>query len=46
MAEETDKVIEKAIVWLQERQEILKNDGILVVFKGEEYVFLPKYIDR
>ena len=45
MAEESEPVIARAIVWLQERQESLK-DGFIVEFKGEEYIFAPTYIDR
>ena len=45
MAEETDAVLLKAVVWLQKRQERLR-DGFSVEFKGEEYIFIPKYIDR
>ena len=46
MAEESDPVLVKAILWLQKRQESLKDDGFTVEFKGGEYTFLPKYIDR
>ena len=45
MAEESEPIIAKAIVWLQERQESLK-EGFEVEFKGGEYIFAPTYIDR
>ena len=45
MADESDPVLVKAILWLQKRQEGLKN-GFTVEYKGGEYIFVPKYIDR
>ena len=45
MADESDPVLVKAILWLQKRQEGLK-DGFTVEYKGGEYIFVPKYIDR
>ena len=45
MAEEKNDVVEKAVLWLQKKQEELR-DGFAVQYKGGEYVFLPEYIDR
>ena len=45
MAEEKEKVLLDAVVWMQKQQESLR-DGISVTYKGGEYVFLPEYIDR
>ena len=45
MSEEKDPLIEKAVVWLQKRQESLK-EGFFVHVDEKEYFFLPEYIDR
>ena len=45
MTEESDPVLVKAILWLQKRQESLK-DGFVVQHRGGDYVFAPSYIDR
>ena len=45
MAEETDKVLMNALLWLQKRQEMLR-EGFSVEYNSEEYVFLPEYVDR
>ena len=45
MAEEGDEVLEKALVWIQKQQEKLR-EGFSVWYRGGEYTFAPKYIDR
>ena len=45
MAEESDPILVKAILWLQERQESLR-DGFVVQYREGEYIFAPKYLDR
>ena len=45
MAEEKDEVLQKATLWLQKREETLKG-GFSVVYKGEQFTFLPKFFDR
>jgi hypothetical protein len=45
MAEEKDPVIEKAVLWMQKRQEGLK-EGFSVQHNDDEYFFFPAYIDR
>ena len=45
MAEESESVLQKAVLWMQQQQEKLR-DGFEVVFDDEEYVFIPEYIDR
>ena len=46
MAEEKEAIILKAILWLQKQQEALAEEGFMVVFRGNEYLFFPKYFDR
>ena len=45
MAEESDPVLLKAVLWLQERQEMLK-EGFCLDFRGNNYIFVPTFIDR
>ena len=45
MAEEKEEVLQKATLWLQEREESLSG-GFSVDYKGEEFIFVPKYFDR
>ena len=45
MAEEKEDVILKSILWLQKQQEAL-IEGFVVKYKGEEFMFYPKYLDR
>ena len=45
MAEEGDKFLERAIIWLQRQQERLV-EGFTVKYGGQEYSFLVQYIDR
>ena len=45
MAEEKEEVVLKSHVWLQKQEESLK-DGFTITFKGEQFTFFPKYIDR
>ena len=45
MAEESDKVLVNALLWLQRQQERLK-EGFMVEYNETEYVFLPDYVDR
>ena len=46
MADESDDVLQKALLWLQKQQESFREDGIPVEFDGNEYIFLPDYVDR
>ena len=45
MADESDDVLVKAVVWLQKKQESMK-DGFSIDYKGSEYTFFPTYLDR
>ena len=45
MADEKEEVVIKAILWLQDQQESLK-DGFRVEFREEEFIFYPTYIER
>ena len=45
MAEEKDNVLLKMVQFMQKKQNDLL-DGFTVEYKGEEYVFVPKFIDR
>ena len=45
MAEEGDKVLNDALLWLQKQQELL-TEGFSVEYDDDEYVFLPKFIER
>ena len=46
MAEESEKVLQNLVVWLQKTQESLKESGFDVEFNGLEYSFFPQYLDR
>ena len=37
--------VSELVLLLQEREEFLK-EGFTVTFKGQEYVFVPDFIDR
>ena len=45
MGDEKEEVILKSVLWLQKREEELK-DGFTVTYKGQEFVFVPRYIER
>jgi len=45
MAEESESVLQKAVIWMQQQQECLK-DGFEVTLDDHEYLFVPDYIDR
>ena len=45
MAEEKDSVLVKMVVYLQKKQNELL-EGFTVNFKEEEYVFVPRFVDR
>ena len=45
MADEGEKFLEKAVIWLQGQQEKL-TDGFSIQFQGQEYSFVVDYIDR
>ena len=45
MAEEGDKVLNDALLWLQKQQDLL-TEGFSVEYDDDEYVFLPKFIER
>ena len=45
MAEEGDKFLERAIIWLQRQQEKLV-EGFAVQYGDQEYSFLVQFIDR
>ena len=45
MGDEKDDVILKSVLWLQKREEEM-TDGFTVTYKGQEYVFVPRYIER
>ena len=45
MAEESEQVLLKSIIWLQERQEML-SEGFQVEYDENEYTFIPTFIDR
>ena len=45
MGDEKEEVILKSVFWLQKREEELK-DGFTVTYKGQEFVFVPRYIER
>ena len=45
MAEESDDVLLKSVLWLQERQEMLR-DGFDVEYAENQYTFVPNFIDR
>ena len=46
MAEEKEEVLLKATLWLQKQEESLKEEGFSVIYNGEEFTFLPTFIDR
>ena len=45
MGDEKEEVILKSVLWLQKREEELK-EGFTVTYKGQEFVFVPRYIER
>ena len=45
MAEESDQVLLKSVLWLQERQEMLK-EGFSLDYEENYYTFIPTFIDR
>ena len=45
MADEKDAILLKMVLYLQKRQNELL-EGFTVNFKGEEFVFLPSFVDR
>ena len=45
MADEGEKFLEKAVIWLQGQQEKL-TDGFSIQFQGQEYSFVVEFIDR
>ena len=42
MAEESEEVLQQAVIWLQEKQEVLR-DGLDVEYKGTEYTFFANF---
>ena len=46
MAEEKRSVLTKALLWMQEKEEEVKNSGITLEYRGGEYTFLPDFVDR
>ena len=45
MADEKDAILLKMVLYLQKKQNGLL-EGFTVTFKGEEFVFLPSFVDR
>ena len=45
MADEKDAVLLKMVLYLQEKQNELL-EGFTVDFKGEEFFFLPSFVER
>ena len=45
MAEEKTVTLTKMVLYLQKQQNML-NEGFTVNYKGEEYMFFPKFVDR
>ena len=45
MAEEKDKVLLKMVQYMQTKQNDLLN-GFEVVYNHEEYIFVPRFVDR
>ena len=45
MAEEKTATLTKMVLYLQKQQNML-NEGFTVNYKGEEYMFFPKFVDR
>jgi hypothetical protein len=45
MADEGEKFLEKAVIWLQRQQEKL-TEGFSIQFQGQEYSFVVEFIDR
>ena len=45
MAEEKDSVLLKMVKYMQKKQNDLL-DGFVVVYNQEEYIFVPKFVDR
>ena len=46
MAEEKRSVLTKALLWMQEKEEAIKNSGVTIDYLGGEYTFLPEFVDR
>ena len=45
MAEESEPIMVKLVLYLQQKQNNLL-EGFTIMFKDEEYTFVPKFIDR
>ena len=45
MADESDPILLKSLVWLQKKQESLK-EGFSVQYKEDEFTFFPTFIER
>jgi hypothetical protein len=45
IGDEKEEVIMKSILWLQKQQEEM-TDGFTVVYKEEEFVFVPTFLER
>ena len=45
LAEESEKIMVKLVLYLQEKQNNLL-DGFTITYKDEEFTFVPKFIDR
>ena len=46
MLEEKDETLMKATLWLQKQEESMTEEGFTVTHNGNEFTFLPKFIDR
>ena len=45
MAEEKTDILTKMVLYLQKQQNLL-TEGFSVIYKGENYIFFPKFVDR
>ena len=45
MSEEKQEIMLKMVLYLQKKQNELL-DGFSVTYKGEEYTFVPRFVDR
>ena len=45
MAEESEEVLQQAVIWLQEKQEELR-EGFDVEYNGSEYTFFAIFKER
>ena len=45
MAEESEDVLQNAVIWLQKVQESL-SEGFNVEYKGLEFTFIPSFKER